>query len=116
MWEVLPPFIPTTVVGKQFDAVWKGARDHIGPVEQITPFIRRLAKKTTCATVSICAGVLLWGAWRLKGLTEVDYNIELAEAAFVYQIDWRYVDPDAGPMEMPPDQPPPVSAMTALNQ
>jgi len=110
-----PQFVPPEVIGSPIDFAWEGARDHIGPTEKVTPLLDQLAGTTTCAQVSMCAGVLLWGAWRFSGLAPVEHDFELAEAAFAWQVDWRYADPDRGPKGKPPDQPPAVSATMKLD-
>lgn len=112
----VPSYIPASIVGAPLDFRWEGARDHMGPTETITPLLDMLASTTTAAQIAMCAGVLSWGAWRLKGHTPVEHNFELAEAAFAYMVDWRYVDRDAGPKGKAPDQPPAVSAMMQLNR
>jgi hypothetical protein len=109
-----PSFIPD-MSGEPIDFAWDGPEAHIGPTETVTPLLDLLAGTTTCGQVTMCAGVLLWGAWRLKGHTAVEHNFELAEAAFAWQIDYRYIDVDRGPKGKPPDQPPAQSAMMKLN-
>lgn len=111
----LPSFIPKEIVGAPIDCSWEGAQAHIGPVETVTPLMKQLGRGNGLAQVAMCAGVLLWLTWRLKPLTEVDHNLELAEAAFAYCIDWRYVDINAGPKGKAPDQPPEVSAAKKVN-
>ncbi|MCE1174553.1 MAG: hypothetical protein LWW77_08110 [Propionibacteriales bacterium] len=110
-----PDFIPADVVGAPIDCEWKGAQAHIGPVETLDPQLIRLGRATASAQVAMTAGILLWLTWRLKPLTEVDHNLELAEAAFAYTIDWRYLDVDAGPKGKAPDQPPELSAAKKVN-
>lgn len=94
---------------------WKGARDHIGPVEAVTPLVRRLSGKTTCATVTMMSGVMLWGATRLRAFTETDWCFELADAAFAWQFDWRYVETTAEPYYQAPDEPTGESAAMTLD-
>lgn len=98
------------------DVEWKGARQHFGPVEGVTPLIDRLASKTTCATVTLMVGVMCWGVNRLKHHVDQSWNFELAEASFASQVDWRYVDVDKGPGLKEPDQPPALSASLSLNR
>lgn len=83
----LPGYIPPSIIGAPLDFRWEGARDHIGPTETVTPLLDMLASTTMTAQIAMCAGVLTWGAWRLKGETEVEHNFELVEAAFAYMID-----------------------------
>jgi hypothetical protein len=111
----LPPFIPASITGTPLEFEWKGAREHIGPTETLTPLLKQLGSTTTCGQISMCAGILLWGAWRLKGATPIERYVELAEATFAYQVDWRYLNLEAEPLIPAPDQPPAVSAMTELN-
>ncbi|MFI2475936.1 hypothetical protein [Nocardia xishanensis] len=114
--EEKPAFVRVSEPDAPLDCVWEGASDHIGPTETVTPLVDRLSGTTTCAQIALCAGVLLWGTWRLRGLTQVEHNLELAEAAFAYCVDWRYVDVDAGPKGRAPHQPPEQSAMMQLNR
>lgn len=93
----------------------EGTLSHIGPVETVTPLLKRLDGASTCAQVSLCAGVVLWGAWRLQPFTPVAELLLLAEAAFAWQVDWRYVDSQRGPTGTPPDQPPALSASLELH-
>lgn len=110
-----PDFIPASIVGAPLDFLWEGAQAHIGPVEVVTPLMKRLGQGTGLAQVALCAGVLLWLTWRLREATEVDHNLELAEAAFAYCVDWRYIDVDAGPKGKAPEQPPALSAAKKVN-
>jgi hypothetical protein len=111
----IPSFVPPTIVDAPIDCKWGGAQEHIGPTETVTPLLLNLGRGNGLAQVAMCAGILLWLTWRLKTLTEVDHNLELAEAAFAYTIDWRYVNVDAGPKGKAPDQPPAVSAAKKVN-
>jgi len=109
-----PTFIPPSVEGP-LDFKWLGAREHIGPTETMTPLLDMLAGTTTCGQMAMCAGILLWGSWRFKGHVPVEHNFELAEAAFAWQTDYRFVDIDRGPKGKAPDQPPALSATMKLN-
>lgn len=109
-----PSYIEATIVGAPMDFVWDGAQAHIGPVETVTPLMKHLGRCTGLAEVGLCAGVLLWGTWRLSGIADNRHHLELGQAAFAYGVDWRYVDPNAGPDLAPPDQPPAVSATMKL--
>ena len=110
-----PSYIPADLVDAPIDCRWDGAQAHIGPVEVVTPLMKHLGRGTGLAQVAMCAGVLLWMTWRLKTLADVDHNLELAEAAFAYSIDWRYLNVDAGPKGKAPDQPPALSASKKVN-
>jgi hypothetical protein len=109
-----PGFVPETVQGP-LDFTWRGAREHIGPTETVTPLLDMLAGTTTCGQLAMCAGILLWGSWRFKGHTEVEHNFELAEAAFAWHFDHRFVNTNRGPTGAAPDQPPAISATMKLN-
>lgn len=95
-------------------ANWQGALDHIGPVQTVTPLVDRLSGKTTCATVAMIAGVVTWGAARLRPFTDTGFLYELAEASFAWQFDWRYLDTEVEPKGKPADQPVEVSAPMVL--
>lgn len=111
----IPNFISPDVVGAPIDCEWEGAQAHIGPVETVTPLLTHLGRGTGLAQVAMCAGILLWMTWRLKPIADVDHNLELAEAAFAYSIDWRYLDVNAGPRGKAPDQPPEASSAKKVN-
>ena len=111
-----PDYVPAEIVGAPISCEWKGAQAHIGPVETLTPLMVQLGRGTAATQVAMCAGILLWLTWRLKTLTPVEHNLELAEAAFAYNIDWRYLDVDAGPKGKAPDQPPAESAAKKVNR
>jgi hypothetical protein len=93
---------------------WKGANAHIGPVQAVTPLVRLISGKTTCGTVTLMSGVLLWGAARLRPFTNVDFLEELAIAVFAWQENWRYLQTVAEPRGKAPDQPVAESAAMAL--
>jgi hypothetical protein len=109
-----PGFIPAAVENRPLDFKWNGARDHIGPTETVTPLMERVWGTTTCGQITLCAGLLLWGGWRLRGHTDTETLLLLAEAAFAYQVDWRYLREDLVPFKRPPDEPPALSASMAL--
>ena len=111
-----PSWIPEQIVGAPIEFKWSGAGDHVGPMETVTPLLDMLSAKTTCAEISLIAGLLQWTAWRLNGHTDTEHNVWLAEAAFAYQVDWRYCDVNAGPKGKPVDQPPAQSAMMVVNR
>jgi hypothetical protein len=110
-----PDYIPVSIVGAPLDFKWGGASEHIGPTETMTPLLDRLAGTTTTGQIAMCAGILTWGAWRFHGHLDVGCYLELADAAFAYMIDWRYLNTDITSQRRAPDQPPPVSAMMQLN-
>jgi hypothetical protein len=67
---------------------------------------------TTCATITLEAGILLWAAARLRGHTDIRDALDLTEAAFAYQIDFRYVD--VGSRREVPEQPAALSALAQV--
>jgi hypothetical protein len=93
-WDTRPEFMPAAIAAAPFDFVWKGDRQHIGPVETVTPLMNRLSGSTICAQVTLMAGLLVWAAWRLKpgAPEETQRFLQLAEAAFAYQVDKLYLD------------------------
>lgn len=101
--------------GGAFAPGWKGRSAHIGPVGAVTPLVEAVSGKTTCATVTLMSGVLIWGAQRLRHFTETDFCYELAEAIFAWQYDWRYVNVRAAPYFSPPDDPPEEVAVYTLD-
>jgi hypothetical protein len=103
------------MAGGPFAPGWKGRSQHIGPVGVNTPLVEALSGKTTCATVVLMSGVLLWGYHRLRHFTESDFYVELAEAIFAWQYDWRYVDIKAAPYFSPPQDPPEEVALYTLD-
>ncbi|QQZ41620.1 hypothetical protein IF690_27150 [Pseudomonas sp. SK3(2021)] len=109
---VRPEFIPDLVVGAPIQFVWKGANCHCGPLEAVTPLLRRLDDTTICGQLTLCTGLLTWAAWRFMGCTDqAGPCLELAEAAFAYQVDWRYTDRSAGTVHTPPNTPPALSSL-----
>lgn len=109
-----PPNASESICSAPTDFRWSGARDHIGPVETVTPLLERLGNTTTCAQVTLCAGVFWWGFTRLSSFSALDHCQELFEAAFAYQVDWRYCDRDQGPTAEVPDHPAADSALLQL--
>lgn len=108
-------FVPADVGDQPPDFEWEGAEYYIGPVEEITPYIKWLGNKTTCGVQTICSGVMLWGARRLERFVPAAHNFELAAAGFVGQTSRYAVDVQAGPMQKVPDGPKELAAMVALN-
>lgn len=112
MSPMLPPYVPATLQGAPLDFEWQGALAHIGPQSGVTPLLKKLDGLTTCGQLTLCAGLLNWAAWRLKDAADESIPaLELAEAAFAHQVDWRYVDRDAGHVRPAPDEPPARSAL-----
>jgi len=108
----LPPYVPVSLRQAPIDFEWRGAERHAGPVNAKTPLLNRLDNTTLCGQLTLCAGLLNWAAVRLMAHThEAADALELAEAAFAYQIDWRYADPRAGGVRTAPDDPPALSAL-----
>lgn len=108
-------FIPASLGELPLDFDWKGVEYHIGPVEEITPYIKWLGNKTTCGIQSICSGVMLWGARRLEAHAPAQHNFELSAAGFAGQTNRYLVDVQAGPMQKVPDSPKALAAMVGLN-
>lgn len=89
-------YIPRDLTNYALDFSWRGIERHMGPSNVYTPLFFRLDRITTTSLVSINAGLLSWAACRLEAYTDEAYHARgLAEAAFAYQIDWRYVNSDA---------------------
>jgi hypothetical protein len=112
----LPVFTQVKLGEAPFAPKWKGADAHIGYFEDDDTLINTLAMgKTTCGTVSLMAGVMLWGARRLESFYDVQFCFEMVDAAFAWQFDWRYFDGSAEPYRAAPDQPPVESATFVLD-
>lgn len=109
------PFIPKDLGSAPIDFPWREIEFHIGPVEEVTPYIKWLGNKTTCGVQTLCSGVMLWGARRLERFVPATHNFELASAGFVGQADRFAVDVQAGPMQKVPDGPKELAAMVGLN-
>jgi len=107
-------FIPEAVAGAPIEFPWKGASYHYGPADLSGPLLDHVADKTTCGTICLCAGITLWAVRRLHGHTDTSCGENLTEAMFAYQIDWRYVDREAIPAGPVPEEPPPLSAIMAV--
>lgn len=110
----LPILEQATGLSAPLPSDWQGARAHIGPVEQVTPLVNMLSGKTTCGTLTLMSGVLLWGQARLRTHTDAVFLGELAEALFAWQFDWRRMDPNAPPKGKPPEHPVEQSAAMVL--
>lgn len=120
-----PAFLPDALSQPSPEFAWRGAGRHGGPANAVTPLLEKLDMLTNCGQITLCAGVLAWAAARLEGSTTLGASaLELAQAAFAFQIDGRYVDRDAGDVHKPVDEPPAQSALmevmsyqrTALNR
>lgn len=98
MIQYIPQLQQLDTTSEPLTTEWKGYNAHIGPVQTVTKLVNMLSGKTTCATVSMMSGVLLWGAQRLhpfvKGapLENADFLYEMAEAMFAWQHHWMYLD------------------------
>jgi hypothetical protein len=103
-----PPYIPAEIIGAPLDFIWEGPSAHAGPMQTLTPLVERLSGTTTCAQLTMCAGIVEWAAWRLQGHTTIDIGLDFAEAAFAYQVDQRYADHRAGGCRNPTDDDPPA--------
>jgi hypothetical protein len=112
----IPQISKLDLSGGSFAEGWRGATAHIGPVGAVTPLVDMLSGKTNCGTLSMMAGVSLWGSARLKHFIDVDFTHELVDAVFAWQHDWRYVDVSADPYFSPPDMPPTESALFTLDE
>jgi hypothetical protein len=96
------------------DFAWKGSTRHTGPAEPSGPLLDVVAGMTTCGTLALEAGMLLWGAARLRTHADIQDALELAAAAFAYQVDFRYVD--TGPTQEVPEMPPASSALAQMSR
>jgi hypothetical protein len=109
-----PSFIPAALAEAPVDFKWKGDREHIGPVQLVTPLMERLMGVTQCGQVTQVAGLLYWAGWRLKDLAPAPAKrfLLMAPAIFAYQVDALYFD--RGPVpeyeEYEEDFTPPLSA------
>jgi hypothetical protein len=116
MTPTLPAYIPATLQGSPVDFAWQGALSHVGPEGAVTPLLKKLDGLTTCGQLSLCAGLLTWAAWRLRDETDEALSaLELAEAVFAHQVDWRYVNRDAGHVRAVPEGPPALSALLQVS-
>jgi hypothetical protein len=109
-----PRYVPEGLSDEPIGFVWKGATAHIGPAPPSGKLLDVVADKTTCATISIVVGIAYWSAWRLQRHAPTEELVDLAEAAFAYQVDWRYCNRDAAPPPDIPDKPPAISAIAKL--
>ncbi len=112
-----PAFITRPkIVGAPVDYLWKGAGWHIGPVETVNKRFKDVGSKTTCGMLTQAAGIISWGAWRLKGQTDVSTLMHMIEASFAFQVHPDYVDSNAAPTYQPVEQPPAESAAMELQE
>ena len=102
------PFLTPTLQDTVPSFKWWGRDEHTGDVRDAKEeaFLIQLDHKTSNAFISLCAGSVIWAAHRLQGyVPQAQMALQMAEAAFAYQIDWRYVNRDAIPLPIPfPDQ------------
>jgi len=102
------------IAAAPLDFVWKGPLSHIGPVETVNKMFNLIASKTTCGMLTQAAGIIGWGAWRLKKYTDVTILLKMIEASFAFQVHPYYVDPDGADTYEPEDEPPAESAAAQL--
>lgn len=111
----IPTYIEKAgIVGAPIDFVWRGSQSHIGPVETVNKMFDLIGSKTTCGMLSQAAGIISWGAWRLKGHTDVTILLQMIDASFAFQVHPYYVDSDGTPTRRPKDSPPAESAAGKL--
>ncbi|MCA9469789.1 MAG: hypothetical protein KC643_30690 [Nitrospira sp.] len=112
---VIPSYIEKAgVMGAPLDFVWKGALDHIGPVETVNKMFNLIGYKTTCGILTQAAGIISWGAWRLKGHTDVSVLLQMIEASFAFQVHPHYVNRNGVDTWEPKDEPAAKSAADEL--
>ncbi|HTR55943.1 MAG TPA: hypothetical protein VMJ10_34945 [Kofleriaceae bacterium] len=102
------------VEGAPIDFPWRGALAHIGPTETVNKMFDLVSSKTTCAVLTEAAGIIGWGAWRLKGRTDVRVLLQMVEASFAFQVHPAYVDPNGADTYEARDRPPAKSAAAQL--
>lgn len=95
---------------------WTHSHDHMGPVQTTTPLWEKLYGRTTCGTVTMMSGVMLWAAARLGHFCDTAYMREMAEAGFAWQLDWRFLREDVPPPEGLPKPETPEGAGPAIFQ
>lgn len=113
--KIRPNYIPESIVGTPIDFPWLGDREHIGPTQTVTPLLEMLGDKTTCAHLSLGAGILQWACWRLAGHAEVDRELDFVEAIFAYQVDPRYLKESARSGDKPFDDTPASKALKEID-
>lgn len=82
--------VPPGLAEAPLSGPWRGPLKHIGP-DKFTPLKQSLLDKTNGAIYAVLSGVMLWGAERLRGLTDVAPLEDLALALFCFQQDARYL-------------------------
>jgi hypothetical protein len=102
------------MVGVPIDFVWHGPLGHIGPVETVNKMLILMGSKTTCGALAQAAGIISWGAWRLKGHTNVNVLLQMIEASFAFQVHPHYVNRDGVPTKKAKENPPAESAAGEL--
>lgn len=111
----IPPYIKAAdIVDAPLDFIWKGPLSHIGPVETVNKMFDLIASKTTCGMLTQAAGIISWGAWRLKKEADVKILLQMIEASFAFQVHPYYVDPDGADTYEPEDEPAAQSAADQL--
>jgi hypothetical protein len=111
----IPSYIKEAeVVGIPLDCTWKGPLAHIGPVETVNKLMDLIASKTTCGILTEAAGIVSWGAWRLKEQADVSALLLMIEASFAFQVHPLYMDRNALPTKKPKEKPAAQSAAAEL--
>ncbi len=82
--------LPPRLAAAPLTGPWRGPLKHIGP-DRFTPLKESLLYKTNGAIYTLLSGVMLWGAERLRALTDVAPLEDLALALFCFQQDARYL-------------------------
>jgi len=82
--------LPAGLADAPLTGPWRGPLKHIGP-DRFTPLKQSLLDKTNGAIYALLSGVMLWGAERLRALTDVAPLEDLALALFCFQQDARYL-------------------------
>jgi hypothetical protein len=82
--------LPAGLAAAPLTGPWRGPLKHIGP-DKFTPLKQSLIDKTNGAIYTLLSGVMLWGAERLRALTDVAPLEDLALALFCFQQDARYL-------------------------
>ena len=114
MATVRPNYIPDTIASRGADFIWRGKREHIGPVETRTKLMDKFAGITSCGCFCIASGLLTWTSFRFGHLLDVSSTERLAEGALAFMADPLSLDIEALMEERVPDQPPVVSAYREL--
>ena len=113
-----PNYVPEDLSTAPLQVYWEGPERHVGRSEQAIrlgkwPFYEHFSNANFCAQLTLASGFLIWMARRFQHVVpdEAQECLELAEAVFAYQVDWRYTDRSAGRIHSAPSWPPARSAM-----